>query len=320
MTMTSRRTALAATATLLLPRIALAQTPRNVVVGTVIAEDAVVLWNAINSGMFRRAGINIDFQRVASGSAATLGVIGGAYNIALTNPLSAILAHVKAVPLTILVFTGIYNGTTEYVAALVKKDSPLQTAADLNGKIHGTTGVRDLSSLALFSWMDQHGGDSKSLKVVETPYSVIGAALEEGRVDVGTLLQPFLASALASGRVRVFANSYQGIAPRFVHSVWVTTPAWAEANADTARRFARVMRESQTYCNAHRTETASLLAQNSGADLDAILRGGRVSFTQAFADPKDLQPLIDVAVKYGAIDKRFDAVDLLSPVVRGLRV
>lgn len=316
----TRRGALAALSTVFLPRIGAAQTLRSIIVGGVIAEDTVPLWYAINSGLFRRAGLSIDYQKVASGSGATLGIVGGAYNIANTNPLSAILAHVRSVPVTIISFSGIYNGTTEYVGAVVRKDSPLQNPTDLNGRVFGTTGIKDLSSLALLSWMDQRGADSKSLKVVEVPFSVVPAALEEGRIDIGTLLQPFLSNALAQGRVRVFANSYQAIAPRFVHSVWIANPNWAEANADTVRRFSRVIREAQAYCNEHRTETASILSHNSGADLDAILRGGRETFTQAFADAKDLQPLIDVAAKYGAIDRRFEAIDLISPAVRGLRV
>jgi NitT/TauT family transport system substrate-binding protein len=315
----SRRSALAAAATVVLPRFAVAQPLQTVVVGGVVAEDTVPVWYALSAGLFRRAGLNVEFQKLANGSAATLGVVSGAYNIANTNSLSVLLAHAKSVPVEIVVFSGMYNGTTEYIATVVRKESPLQTAADLAGRTLGTTGIKDLSSLALLSWMDQRGADSKTLKVIEVPFSVIAPALEDGRIDVGTLLQPFLNSALASGKVRIFANSYGAIAPRFAHSLWVTNPSWAVANADAVRRFARVVRDAQIWCNEHRPETASIMAQNTGADIEAITHGGRETFTPTFADPKDLQPLIDVAVKYGALERRFDAIDTLSPAVRGLR-
>ena len=81
----------------------------------------------------------------------------------------------------------------------------------------------------------------------------------------------------------------------------------------------RVLREAQIYCNAHRPEADAIMVQNSSADLDALLRGGHETFFEPFADPKELQPLVDAAAKYGAIDKRFEAVEVLSPVVRGLR-
>jgi len=166
--------------------------------------------------------------------------------------------------------------------------------------------------------MDRHGGDFKTVKVIEVPYSVVMPALDKGRIDVGATLQPYLSSALASGKVRIFADAYQAIAPHFAAVGWVATPTWAAANADTVRRFARVIRDAQTYCNAHRTETATILANHSGVDINTILHGGRETFSQTFAEPKELQPLIDVAAKYGAIEHRFDAAEVISPAIEAL--
>jgi NitT/TauT family transport system substrate-binding protein len=212
-----------------------------------------------------------------------------------------------------------YDGTPDYVAIIVRKDSPLRTAADLQGRTLGTSGLRDLSSLSVFAWMEQHGADYKQLKIVETPFSVIAPALEEGRIDAGALLQPFLTNALASGKERLFINSYAALAPKFALSGWIANPTWVDANTDALRRFVRVMRDSKIYCNQHHAETAALMAQYSGSDVDAINKGGRLIFTQTSADPRDLQPLVDVAAKYGAIDRRFDALDMISPAVRDLR-
>jgi NitT/TauT family transport system substrate-binding protein len=315
----TRRAALALGTAPLFTRALFAQELKTIIVGGVTVEDSLPLWYGMTSGMFRRAGLNIDYQRVSSGSAATQGVVGGAYNIGNTNTLSSTLAHVRGVPLTYLTFGGMYVGGTDYITSIVKKDSPLQTAADLRGKIHGTTGVKDLNSLALSAWVDTHGGDSKSIQVVEVPYPAIAAAVEQGRVDIGTLIQPFLGSALAPGKLRVFNNTYAAIAPRFALSSWVAMTPWADANADTIRRYVRVIREANAYVNAHRAETAPLMAQNTGVELDVILKSGRATFSETFAEPSYVQPLIEVAAKYGAIDKRFDAAEQISPTVRGLR-
>jgi NitT/TauT family transport system substrate-binding protein len=314
----TRRAALAGAAALVAPRLASAQARNSIVIGGVIAEDTVPVWHAADTGLFQHAGLAVDVRKISSGTAGTLGVVGGAFNVANTNLLSVINAHVRNVPLTVVVPSGLYNGTTEYAAAVVRKDSPLQTGADLNGRVLGTTGVKDLHSLAVMSWMDQHGGDSRTLKSLEVPFSVIPTALEDGRIDVGMLLQPFLSQALAQGRVRIFANAYRAIAPRLITAVWLGNTNWVNANAETVRQFARVMRDAQAYCNRHRNETATLLSQNSGTDVDAILHGGRETFAQGFAQPRDLQPVVDVAAKYGVIDRKFDAAELISPVVRDL--
>jgi NitT/TauT family transport system substrate-binding protein len=302
----------------LLPVAGAAQAPATILVGGVLAEDTTPLWYGIREGLFRRAGLNVEYQRAVNGTAATLGVLGGTYQIADTNSLSVVLAHARNVPLTIVAPTGIYNGTPEFVGAVVRKDSPIRSARDLNGKLIGSPGAKDLNVVALLTWIDQHGGDSKTVKVVEIPYSAMPAALEEGRIDVGTMLQPFLSAALAGGKVQLFANSYEAIAPRFVLGVWVTQPAWADANPDTVRRFARVIREGALWVSAHKTESAELLAQYTGIDAQGIMRGGRETMATSFIEPKDIQPLVDIMVKFQVIDKRFDAAEIISPTVRGL--
>lgn len=316
--MKARLVAMLAALVLLLPPAARTQELTTVVAGGSLADDTVALWYAISAGLFRRAGLNVEYQRTPTGAVATLGAIAGTFNVAVTNSLSLLQAHARGVPLEYIAPSGVYNSTTEFLAAVVRKDSPLQTGRDLNGKLVGTGSVRDLNAVALMSWMDQHGGDSKSVRTVEIPLSATQVALEEGRVDVATLYQPFLASALSADKIRVFAKTYDAIAPRFVLAVWVSNPAYTSANPTVIRRFAQVIREAEIWCNTHRTESAALVAQNTGIDVNVILKGGRDTFAATFAAPGDLQPLIDAAAKYGAIERSFNAAELISPVVRGL--
>jgi ABC-type nitrate/sulfonate/bicarbonate transport system substrate-binding protein len=227
-------------------------------------------------------------------------------------------AYLKGVPLVMVAPGGLYNGTSEFVAAVAKAANPIRTGRDLNNKIIGVASVGDLNAVAFLAWVDSNGGDSKTIKQVEIPYSAIAAALDENRIEVGTLLQPMLSQAVDSGKVRVFAKSYDAIAPRFLITAWVTTKAFSDTNPELVRRFARVMRESEIYCNSHRAETAPLLADLSGVALPQILKGGRDTFAANFLDPKDVQPLIDAAVKYGALERRFDAAEMFSPAVRSL--
>ncbi len=80
---------------------------------------------------------------------------------------------------------------------------------------------------------------------------------------------------------------------------------------------ARAIREAELYCNTHRTETALLVARYSGIDPQIIMRGGRDTFAAKFAEPSDIQPIIDAAAKYGAIERSCNAAELVSPSVRG---
>lgn len=316
--MVRRSTVLGGMAAVLAPLRVRAQALTPVTISMTNSDAEIPIVYAVKNGLFRRAGLDVVQVPAASGAAATAAVLGGALTITGTNLVTLAAAHVKGIPLEILATGGVFNNTTEFVAAIVKKDAPFQTARDLNGKVVGVASVGDLNAIAIMSWLDQHGGDAKSVRQVELPYSLAAAALDDGRIDIETVVQPFLSQAIASGKVRIFANVYGAIAPRFCFAVWATTASWAAANPEAARSFARVVRESEIYCNAHRAETAPLLAQLAGVDVAQVLRGGRNTFAAAFADPKDLQPLVDAAFKYGAIARNFDVAELISPAVRGL--
>jgi NitT/TauT family transport system substrate-binding protein len=316
--LSTRRTVVTALAAAGLPRLAAAQLAPRMIIGAVVAEDVLPVWYAQGAGLFLRAGLDVTIERVGRGATAVLGVVSGTYHVANTNLVPVITAHARGLPLTIVSSGGIYNGTTDFDGALVLKDSPLRTASDLAGRVFGISGVNDLFHLGMLSWMDRNGGDSRTLKIIEVPISAIVPALEERRIDIGGTVQPFLSTALASGKVRYFCSTNSGIAPRFAITGWVAESKWVEANPDAVRRFARVMRDARIYCNAHRTETAEIMVKNTTAQLQTILRGGRETFSEAIADVREVQPLIDVAAKYRAVDRRFDAGEIVSPVVRTL--
>lgn len=313
-----RSVVLAGMAAALVPPPARAQALTPMLVGNTGSDADVPILYGIQSGLFRRAGLDVTAQRVTAGAVAVSAVLGGAMQIAGVNLISASAAYLKGIPLQAIVPGGLYDGTTEFSAAIVKKDAPFRTGRDLNGRTAGVASVGDLNAVTLFSWIDKHGGDSKTVKQVEVPYSVAAAALEEGRIDVCTTLQPFLSQAVASGKARIFADVYGAIAPRFVFTAWAATATWTAANPEATRSFARAVRESMIYCNAHHTETATLLSQATGVDVGQILRGGRDTFAARYLDAKDYQPLIDAAATYGAIGRRFDGAELISPAVRGL--
>jgi len=61
-----------------------------------------------------------------------------------------------------------------------------------------------------------------------------------------------------------------------------------------------------------------LVAEFAGVDVQQVLRGNRATYAGNISNPREVQPIIDAAVKYGVIGKRFEASDLISPAVRGL--
>jgi ABC-type nitrate/sulfonate/bicarbonate transport system substrate-binding protein len=137
------------------------------------------------------------------------------------------------------------------------------------------------------------------------------AAIEQGRIDGATILEPTLTQAIGTGKVRVFAYPYGAIAAHFDGADWFTTTDFAAKHHDVVERFARVMHDANAYVASHETETIPLIASYTGIDA-ATLAGMKHPERPAYLDPASIQPLIEAAVKYNFIPQRFPAQEMIS--------
>jgi len=267
---------------------------------------------AVKAGLFKRAGLNVEITPMASGAAVAAAVAGGAVQFGNSSLVTLIEAHAKHLPFTLVATSGMIETNVPYAAFVVRKDASLKTARDLSGKTIATPALKDLNAISIMAWTDQNGGDSSSLRFIELSAAASLQAIGDGRVDAAILGTPVLTQGLETGQIRVFAKAFDAVAKRFIHIGWFTTEDYAAKNRDVVERFARVMHDAAVYCNAHQAETVDMIAEFGKLD-PAVVRGmARVTFAEYLTAP-EIQPLVDVAVKYKVIDRSFSAQELISP-------
>ena len=276
------------------------------------AEDGYTpaLW-AQRAGIFRAHGLDVQFSALRSGSATVAAVVGGAYEFGKASIMSLIDAHVHGVPVVLIFPGGIYRPTIPHSGMIVRADSPIKTGADINGKLVAVSALADLFTIGAYAWVDTHGGDWTSLKLVEIPAAGIFAAVVSGRVDVGNTVDPFLRSALDSKQVRFLADTDSAIAPEFVETCWFTTRDYARANPGTIAAFRAAVREGAVYANDHHAQTVDVFAQFSQMEPSVVARMTRMIYGTEL-DPRLIQPVIDDAAKYKVIPASFDANDFIA--------
>jgi NitT/TauT family transport system substrate-binding protein len=311
----TRREAIAfalAGAAALQPWAVLAQDATTIRLASPPSDDVTPALYAIKAGIFKKYGLNVEITHMNSGAATIAAVAGGSIGAGLTSVFPLVSAHARGVPVQILAPAGIYDPAVPYSLMIVKKGAPIKTGRDLNGKTIASSALKDLNAIASMAWIDQHGGDSSTVRTVEVPQSALLPALDEGRIDAVTIVTPFLTQALESGKVAVLGKSFQAIANRFAIAAWVTAADFATKNPDVAQRFVRAMHESTAYTNVHHAETVDMMAEYASLDPKTVARSTR-SVDAEFASPRDIQPLIDVSLKYKIIDRAFDPAELISP-------
>ena len=308
----NRRTALAAAAgAVVAPHLAFAQArPTSIVTAGLPEDSATPVLYAISSGLFRKNGLEVSLEAQRSGAAVTSGVIGGSYQIGKAGFSALVFAHAKKVPFVVVAPGGLSSTTHEIGGLMVKADSPIRKASDLNGKTVAVGALNDIFTLALQAWMERNGGDWSSVKLVEIPISAIGEAIDTGRVAAGSANEPILSGALATGKVRLLARSFDAIAPRFMFTAWFTTRAYAEQNRPVVEAFARAVRDASEYANAHPSATVGEIAKFTGISPANVAKMTRTQAGTSL-DPSLLQPVIDAMARYKDIPAAFDAREML---------
>jgi NitT/TauT family transport system substrate-binding protein len=316
--MIARRTFIAAVGGLLAAeRGAFAATPvppalTTLRIGSAVDDDATPMLYGVQSGTFKRYGLDIQLERAASGSVVAAGVVGGSFDFGKSSITSLSTAHARGLPVLVVAPAGEYDATLpQAIGIVVRNDSPIKTGADLNGKTMGVAALNDFFSLAARAWTDAHGGDASTLKLVEIPMSQGAAAVDTGRLDATILIQPFFHAAQVAGKLRIIGDPSSALGSHFMQSCWFTTQTYAQKNPDVLDRFMKAMRECSAYVNGHHPETADLLAKFAGlesANLQQarIAQGVRLSVAQ-------IQPLIDAQARYKMIPAPFAVRDIIYP-------
>jgi NitT/TauT family transport system substrate-binding protein len=248
-----------------------------------------------------------------NGPAVAAGVLSRTFDLGKSSLTTVFDAHEKGLPFTIVASAMLYSSKARYGAFIVAKDSPIHTGKDFNNQLVALGAIGTIGSIALLAWVEQHGGDPKTLRFVEVPFTASVAAIETGRVAAADSSYPALAVALEHGMRLIPA--YDGLGDLYVLTAWITTKEFSAAHPAAIRAFNRAYTESATYTNAHHAETAAMMAEFTGLQLSTIQHMVR-GIAGTGIVPEQIQPVIEASVKYGTLKRSFPAAELIDANVR----
>lgn len=272
-------------------------------------DSSAMYFYAETMGFFKKYGLNAEVTTLANGEAVTNGIIGGSLDIGNGQAITLIIAYSKGIPITVIGGSGINTVKTRAGSSgafFVPNASSITSGKDLNGKTVGVQGLRGFAQYGTMAWIDRTGGDSSTVKFVEMSSSVMGAALSDNRLDGAFIPEPNV-SAVAKLAKKI-ANPMDTIAPSFYSGAHFAMLAWAKAHADVVKRFEECMYETAAWANKNQDRTAEILASAVKMDISLVRNAVRIEYSTR-RDPSLLQPMIDLAARYGGI-KPFPADDI----------
>jgi NitT/TauT family transport system substrate-binding protein len=256
---------------------------------------------AKQTGIFRRHGIDADIVVGIDGAQTAKAIGDGKLDLGYGNVIGTVQANQRGEHFVLLATGGMYRSAAPITVLAQSIDADFRTGKDLIGKKIATPRANDLGQIAVMSWLDKHGGDARSVEFVHgIPIQDIAAALADHRIDAGLITEPQWTIQRKRGTVKLLANSFGAIAPRYANSAFFAERSWAEANPEAARRFARAMQETARWANKHHAEAQKILAGQMKVPLSTITGAIRIVYADSL-QAKLVQPPLDAAARYGLI-------------------
>lgn len=274
-----------------------AQTSRPLRVGVLPIESAAEVYYARDLGYFAADGLDVAITTMTNTPSIVAAVVGGSLDVGYTTIDSVASIHAHGIPLVVIAPATDYidPGTLKTAGILVRPDSPIRTAKDLDGKTIALPALHSLGTTGASAWIDTNGGDSSAVKYVELPFPAEPAALNAGRVDAIFEVEPFFGAAAKSDRVLMYG--YNAIGKHFLLNLWLATPTWARTNAHIVNRFASAIHKTAVWANANPDRSGTLLAKYTKIPADAIATMARSHYAEELT-PELMQPGIDASAKY----------------------
>jgi NitT/TauT family transport system substrate-binding protein len=282
-------------------------------IGTLTIDNTAEVFYAQELGMFAKAGLTVDIQIFQSGSASAAALAGGAIDLGIADSVAMAAAHARGVPLTYIAPATIYTKANPSYVLMVPANSPIKTAKDFNGKTLAVNGIKNILQIPTEAWLDNNGGDSKSVKFVELPFPAMGPAMIAGTIAGASVSEPFVTNFLDGGKIRAISVADKNVAPEFMFSGWTTTADWASKHPDAVRKLVAVFADAAKWGNANHAQSAQILVKASKMPAEVANKMVRAYYGERL-DVALLQPVIDACAKYGTIPKPFPAAEVFSSV------
>lgn len=266
--------------------------------------NGVPAFAADDEGVFDEYGLDVEISTAKTSTEMVPQLLGGNVDLALLDTATSLVAAGQGVDLVYVAAAtegGIPEGQEDFSFAnvWVRKDSPIESLADLSGKTVGVPQIKSQPWVDLRSSVDEAGGDSASIEFIESPDTL--AALKSGQVDATTTSEPVGTVERAKGDLRPLGPVNSGGGG--IAYVWVATRAFVEANPEIVKTFAEAVREGNAMVNGDHELLVKTAAEVLGADVDLLKKAAFPVYAEEPLTTEDIEFSIEYMDKYGMFEK-----------------
>jgi NitT/TauT family transport system substrate-binding protein len=274
-----------------------------------VVESFALPYYAKQRGFFLEQNLDVQLTQVQGSQTILPAIVAGQVDFGVTNTGAMAAAHVRGLPLYLLLSGALYVQASPAAHAVVAKNSSITSARELGGKTIGLNTIHDLLQAATMRWIERARGDFASTKWYELTSSELAAAVNAGRIDAAVIIEPAYGSI--ADQVKTIGLPYDTVnqGKPFQQTGSICNKDWADKNPDLARRLAKALAAASDWANKNPQAATELLAAYTKSPVEAIAKSPRVRFATK-NDPGWIQPVIDLNAHYGFLSRSFSAAEL----------
>ncbi|MFD0437629.1 ABC transporter substrate-binding protein [Streptomyces chartreusis] len=232
----------------------------TVKLGLIPIVDVAPLYLGQKKGFFEKQGLKLEFTTAQGGAAIVPGVASGQFQFGFSNVTSLMVAQSNGVPVKAvangIASTGVRG--KDFNGLMVKKDSPVKSAKELEGKKVAINTLKNINETAVRQAVRQAGGDPDKVELVEMAFDQMPAALDQGQIDAACVVEPATATIRSQGG-REIASPLIDVAPELTVAMYFTSTQYAQQHPDVVKKFQDATAEALAYAEAHPDEARQIV-------------------------------------------------------------
>lgn len=274
---------------------------RTLKVGYLPLTDFLGMYAAIEQGYMTEEGLKLELQAMAGGATIIPAIVGGSLDFGISNYVSVIVANGQGIKIKAFSDSAYGSRSSPPFSIIVKKGSSIKAAKDLNGKKVSVNTRNGIVHVGVMEWIEQNGGDPKTVQYVELPFPQMPPAITQGQVDAAAVTEPFVTVA-TSQDAEVLSNYLTDLRDNVAIAGFISTDDWITKNRDAAQSFHRANTKGMEWVAKNEATARQYAAKY--ASLDPSL-AAKIKLAALRSTPlvDAVQFWVDLSKKWGLLDK-----------------
>lgn len=263
------------------------------------------LYAGIKYGYFKEEGLNIDLAPTAGGAIGIPGLVGGSYDIAFGNNVSALAAVAQGIDVQML--APFPEGSADETAVIARKGDGIRTGRDLAGKTVAVNTNRNVIWLYVREWIRKTGGDPAQVTFREVAFPQMIDALKQKQIDAAFEINVFVIAASKDPALEIVSYPYREVQPKVQPSQFLATRKFIEGNKDKIVRFLKALKRGNEWFDAHigKDELFSLVAEFTKLP-ESVVREMKFQPVAKKVDADELEKTRDLMKREGLLKADVD--------------